>query len=153
MNKNILFLIIIALVAWSVNKSDETEALTAKNLTIITGADEHIFAVEHAQTYQQKQQGLMHREHLDEMAGMIFIYQQPRLISMWMKNTLIPLDMIFIDEQGIIRTIRKNTVPHSLESISSEVPVVAVLEINGGMSEKLNINKGDRVSYENTFTP
>ena len=77
---------------------------------------------------------------------MIFPFPQPRMASFWMRNTLIPLDMIFIRADGTIARIAAKTVPHSLEPVSSGEPVAAVLEIAGGRAAELGIGEGDRVS-------
>jgi len=87
------------------------------------------------------------------MNGMLFVHNRPTIISMWMKNTLIPLDMIFIDAAGIIIKIHDNAKPHSEDAITSEQPAKAVLEINGGLASSLNIQPGDKVIYADTFTP
>jgi uncharacterized membrane protein (UPF0127 family) len=89
----------------------------------------------------------MFRESLAPDAGMIFPFPEPRPASFWMKNTLIPLDMIFVREDGSIARIAVNTVPHSLDPVAVEEPVAAVLEIPGGRSLELGINEGDQVSW------
>lgn len=109
----------------------------------------HAFGVEIADTPQEQAQGLMGRTQMADDEGMIFLFgQSPRIISFWMKNTLIPLDMIFIKTDGTIAHIHANARPHDLTSISSQTPVVAVLEINGGLSARLGIAEGDRVVHE-----
>src|SRR3546814_13522615 len=90
----------------------------------------------------------MYRDHLAADAGMLFVYSQPRRVSMWMKNTLIPLDMLFIAPDGRIESIVKRAVPHSLATISSRGKVRAVLELNGGTVDRLGIRPGDRRSEE-----
>src|SRR3546814_14529348 len=79
--------------------------------------------------------------------SMLFVYSQPRRVSMWMKNTLIPLDMLFIAPDGRIESIVKRAVPHSLATISSRGKVRAVLELNGGTVDRLGIRPGDRVVH------
>lgn len=152
--KNILFVAFLAAFAWYSNGALKSLSPQERSsLSIHTSNDSHKFDIELAETFEQKQKGLMHRKHLDEMSGMLFLRSEPSVIDMWMKNTFIPLDMIFIDEEGVIRKIHQNAEPHSLESISSETEVVAVLELNGGLTQKLTINVGDKVSYDNKFTP
>ena len=108
----------------------------------------HRFTVELAADDEERRVGLMHRTHLPPDAGMIFDFgDEPRQLSMWMKNTLIPLDMAFIDEKGVIRRIAADTVPRSLESIPSGAAVIAVLEVNGGTFERLGVKEGDRVRH------
>jgi uncharacterized protein len=112
---------------------------------VATAAGEHLFRAELATTPVAQAQGLMFREHLDPDAGMLFLFDPPRRVAFWMKNTLIPLDMIFVDAAGRIVDIAARTEPHSLESQGPDLPVAAVLEINGGMAERLGIAIGDRV--------
>lgn len=111
------------------------------------GGERHGFQVELARTSSERAQGLMYRRSLDENAGMLFIYPRAQHISMWMKNTFIPLDMIFIDESGKIIRIAERTIPHSTQSIPSGGRAKAVLEINAGMSDRLGISEGDRVNH------
>ena len=118
------------------------------NLTIHSGAKTHAFVVEVARSPDQQEQGLMFRQSLGDSAGMIFPYDPPQVASFWMKNTLIPLDMIFIRQDGTIATIAENTVPMSLELVPSVEPVVAVLEIAGGRSAELGIKAGDKVNWQ-----
>ena len=94
----------------------------------------------------------MFREQLAPDAGMLFILPAPQTMSMWMKNTLIPLDMVFIGMDGRIVNVHERAVPHSLDTISSAGPVKGVLEIGGGMASKLGIRAGDRVVHE-AFQP
>lgn len=100
-----------------------------------------------AVTERQRQHGLMFVRQLPDDHGMLFIYDQPRHISMWMKNTFIPLDMLFIRADGVIDSIVTDTTPHSLDSIRAANPVVAVLELNAGSVERLGIKPGDRIIY------
>lgn len=89
----------------------------------------------------------MFRLDLPADQGMLFDFAKPVPVAMWMKNTYIPLDMIFIGEEGLIVKIAKDTEPHSLEAISSGQPVRAVLEINGGLSDRLGLGVGDRIVH------
>lgn len=116
-------------------------------LTIHSGARVHRFTVEVARTAEQQAQGLMHRQSLAPDRGMIFPYDPPQQTAFWMKNTLIPLDMIFIRADGTIARIAENTVPLSLEPVPSLEPVAAVLEIAGGRSTELGLKPGDRVDW------
>jgi len=124
------------------------ETFKVEPLTIETAAGgKYRFDVEMARTPAQMAQGLMFRNSLAPDAGMLFIHETDRVASMWMKNTLIPLDMVFIAADGRIADIRERAQPHSLETISSAVPVRAVLEIGGGMASRLGIRRGDRVLH------
>ena len=116
-------------------------------LTIRTSAGTHRFTVEVARTAEEQANGLMHRQSLAPDRGMLFPYDPPQLASFWMKNTLIPLDMIFIRPDGTIARIGANTVPLSLDPVPSLEPVAAVLEIAGGRSDELGIQPGDRVEW------
>jgi uncharacterized protein len=108
---------------------------------------EHRFRVEVARTPREQEQGLMFRKSLDPDGGMLFPMTPPRTASFWMKNTLIPLDMIFIRTDGAIAFIAANTVPYSREPVSAGVPVAAVLELRGGRAGELGLREGDRVSW------
>ena len=116
-------------------------------LTITTPKQSHRFNVEVARTEVQQERGLMFRDHLASDSGMIFPMNPPRSASFWMKNTLIPLDMIFIRADGSIARIAAQTVPYSLEPVSSGEPVAAVLEIAGGRAAALGIAEDDKVVW------
>ena len=117
-------------------------------LTIETVAGaRHDFAIELAERPDQQAQGLMYRRKLAADAGMLFVYSSSRLVSMWMKNTFIPLDMLFIAADGRIAKIVQRTVPRSLATITSDGPVMAVLELNGGTAARLKLAPGDRVLH------
>ena len=116
-------------------------------LTIESGGRSHRFTVEVARTPDEQARGLMYRERLGADEGMIFPFDFPRPASFWMRNTLIPLDMIFIREDGTIARIAANTVPLSEETVSSGELVIAVLELRGGRAAELGISEGDRVSW------
>ena len=107
----------------------------------------HRLAVELAVTGAQHAQGLMYRRSLAEDAGMLFLYNGAGMLSMWMKNTAIPLDMMFIAPDGRIVDIAERTVPYSLETISARVAASAVLEVNGGTVARLGVQPGDRVLH------
>jgi len=107
----------------------------------------HVFAVEMAYTPAEQAKGLMDRRELPEGQGMLFDFHHEQLTSFWMKNTYIPLDMIFIRGDGRILRIAENTVPLSEALIPSGGPVRAVLEVNGGTAKKLGIAPGDRVAH------
>jgi uncharacterized membrane protein (UPF0127 family) len=115
-------------------------------LTIETTGGSRHFSVELAIEPQQKEQGLMFRRNMAPDAGMLFDYARPEPVAMWMKNTLIPLDMLFIGSDGRVVNIRERAVPGSLDTIESAGPVRAVLELNGGTVARLGIKPGDKVS-------
>jgi len=116
-------------------------------LGIQTAAGNNRFAVELATTPEQREQGLMFRQHMAADAGMLFLYPADQLINMWMMNTLIPLDMIFISGDGRIIGVAERTVPMSTVTIPSGEPARAVLEVNGGTAARLRIKPGDRILY------
>ncbi len=102
-------------------------------------------SVEVAATPAAKTKGLMNREFLAPDGGMIFIFGQEQVSSFWMKNTLIPLDMIFLAGDGTIMHIHENAIPHDLTPISSQVPVFYGLELRGGTAERLDMQVGDYI--------
>jgi hypothetical protein len=128
---------------------DTASGLRVEEVIIQTAAgQQHRFNMEVAEKPIDIQIGLMHRTDMADDAGMIFLMgKSPQMTSFWMKNTLIPLDMIFVAADGRIAHIHENAVPQDLTSISSRYPVTAVIEINGGLSAKLGIRVGDRVKY------
>lgn len=117
-------------------------------LTITSGAKTHRFTVEVARSIEQQQNGMMNRASLAPDRGMLFPYAPPQAVSFWMKNTLIPLDLIFISPGGRILRIEENAVPYSLDQIPSGGPIEAVLELAGGRSAELGLKPGDRVDWQ-----
>jgi uncharacterized membrane protein (UPF0127 family) len=116
-------------------------------LQIQSGKALHTFDIWLAQTPAQQEQGLMFVRDLPENRGMLFLASTPRVFNMWMKNTYIALDMVFIGADGRIARIAERTVPHSLDIVSSGVPVTAILEIKGGEAARQALHAGDRVSW------
>lgn len=116
-------------------------------VTIATEDDAWMFTVEIADTEELRGRGLMFRQRLAEDRGMLFDFGEPRQVSMWMKNTLIPLDMLFIRKDGTIAYIAENTTPGSLDTIGVSEPVLAVLELAGGIARKRGIRAGDTVFH------
>ena len=121
--------------------------LQKSDLRIETADGFHHFRVFMVSTPDEMRLGLMHVSELPNDAGMLFTYGTNRRASMWMKNTLIPLDILFIKSDGTIANIHKNAEPLSLDSRPSDGLVFAALEINGGLSDQLGIRPGDRVSH------
>lgn len=105
------------------------------------------FRVEVADDPASRRRGLMHRHHMPCDEGMLFDYRRTRMVQMWMKNTFIPLDMLFIDAGGRIVHIVEQTEPHSTAIIDSTRPVRAVLEVNAGVVSAQDIRRGDRVHH------
>lgn len=116
-------------------------------LEIASKTGVHVFSVELADTPAARQKGLMFRKKLPDGRGMLFNFRQEQDVSFWMKNTYIPLDMIFIRGDGVISRIAENTKPLSTRLIPSDGPVLGVLEVIGGTCRRLGIASGDRVAY------
>ena len=117
-------------------------------LSIRTEDGRRDFIVEVAASSAQQAQGLMFRKQLAPDKGMIFPFPEDRVASFWMKNTVIPLDIIFIRRDGTIESIAANTTPYSLAPVSSNEPVATVLEIAGGRAAELSIAPGDTVTWQ-----
>lgn len=116
-------------------------------LEIITKSGVQVFSVEYAKTDDERAKGLMFRKELAEGAGMLFDFSPEQPVAMWMKNTYVSLDMIFIAGDGRIIRIAENTVPESLATIASGGPAKGVLEVVAGTAKKLGIRPGDRVAH------
>jgi len=117
---------------------------------VLSDSNQALFTVYLAETSAQRSRGLMFVRLLEETEGMLFLYKNPEQISMWMKNTYIPLDMVFIDADMTISSIHENATPHSTAIIDSSKKVSAVLELAGGSAKRLGINAGDQVIYPAT---
>lgn len=100
------------------------------------------FSVEVADDPAERSQGLMFRETMAKSSGMLFLYERPQHAVFWMKNTLIPLDMIFADATGLVRQVHANAIPHDETGIDGGTEILAILEINGGLAKKLGITEG-----------
>jgi len=135
----------IVVVLASARLMQPTLAAEQQTIEIASKSGVHVFSVELAVTDQERERGLMFRKQLPEGQGMLFDFKREQEVSMWMENTYIPLDMIFIRRDGRILRIAENTEPLSRAIISSGGPVLAVLEVIGGTAKKLGIAPGDRV--------
>ena len=146
-----LTFIAIAVFLFSALSSERASALAAseklERLVIRVSGREIKFNVEVARTPRQQRVGLMFRRSLPVDQGMLFIYPHQSIVKMWMKNTHISLDMVFIDSKGIVKKIVERTVPFSLSVISSGEGVRAVLELNGGTSNRIGLKRGDQVIH------
>jgi uncharacterized membrane protein (UPF0127 family) len=130
--------------------ADETLDEAFPHSNIVIEASEYAcyrFSVHLALQNAQQRRGLMHVRHLDEFAGMLFVYEEAGIHSMWMKNTFIPLDMLFIRGNGVIASVIANTEPQSLQPQSSGEAVNYVLELNAGTAERLRIQSGDHMLW------
>jgi uncharacterized membrane protein (UPF0127 family) len=136
--------LLIFLLLWSFSAAAQ---MPQEQVEIETAAGQRFnFSLEIATTPKQLEQGLMYRTDLPPMGGMLFLFPSEQInASFWMKNTLIPLDMLFIQSDGVIRKVYPNAKPQDLTSIPSGGPVRAVIELAGGQAEKLGIKAGDKV--------
>ncbi len=116
-------------------------------LKLITASGTHTLKIERAVTPEAQALGLMYRTELAPDSGMLFVHDKPRAVAMWMKNTYIPLDMVFLNADGTVHRIERKTEPQSLAMISSNGPVIAVLEIAGGAAERYGLKPGDKVRH------
>lgn len=112
-----------------------------------TATGDYAFTVEVVDTPETRAKGLMFRQSLAKDAGMLFDFQREQQTAFWMQNTFIPLDMIFIAPDGVVKTIHVNAKPHDTTSIPSQVPVQFVLEIPGGRSVEIGLKPGDRIEH------
>ena len=106
-----------------------------------------LFFVELATTPQERAQGLMFRQEMPRSHGMLFLFDPPQSVSFWMKNTLIPLDMIFVDRQGVVQRVHSNAIPGDLTGIPGGDNIYAVLEINGGLSRTFGLDAGSQMQH------
>ena len=125
----------------------KAQALATSPLTIQGGAKSHAFTVELANTVKQQDIGLMHRTELKADRGMLFNFQHEEVLHFWMRNTFIPLDMLFIRASGEVMAIFENTEPHSERGIGPNRPAQAVLELAGGTAARLGLKPGDVVKH------
>ena len=116
-------------------------------LTIHSASGDHAFNIEVVDTAESRAQGLMYRQELADDAGMLFDFLGEQKVSFWMRNTFIPLDMLFITADGVVKNIHVNARPHDPTGIPSDGPVQFVLEIPGGRSVELGIEAGDTVTH------
>ncbi len=138
---------IIALVLTLPTVAGSGRAAEPETVEIASKNGVHVFAVELARTDAERAKGLMFRKELPEGRGMLFDFQRDQDVAMWMQNTYISLDMLFIRSDGRILRIAENTKPLSTDIIPSGGPVKAVLEVIGGTARKLGIAPGDRVAH------
>jgi len=137
----------LALVASVFTSAAFAAVCDADKVTLRGAWGEAGFSVEVVDNDETRAQGLMFRESMPRFSGMLFVYDQPGHARFWMKNTLIPLDMLFLDENGVVTRIHENAIPGDLTSIDGGLGVLAVLEINGGVSKMLGIKVGSEVRH------
>ncbi len=125
--------------------SQKPQSLRTEPLAIVTPHGLAHLTVEIADTNESREIGLMCRTHMAPDRGMLFDFKQPQPVAFWMKNTLIPLDMVFIGEDGRIVSIARNAIPMDETPIPSAGPILGVLEIAGGRADQLRLQPGERV--------
>ena len=137
---------LLPMLACSAEPGDD-EGFPRSALEIRSASGRQWFNIRIADTEPRRELGLMYVTRLPSDEGMLFPEEQPQVMSMWMKNTLIPLDMLFIDTHGRIVCLLENAKPESLEILSCDKPVKAVLEIAGGEAQRRGIHVGDQVIH------
>lgn len=142
MIKKVKWLPLFLILAACQPKPPEREALQ-----VLSGGITHAFQVEIADDEQERETGLMNRDKLPTGQGMLFLFPDARERAFWMKNTHIPLDIIYISKSGEVISIQKNTMPMNETPLHSFGPAAAVLEINGGQADALGIKPGDRITH------
>ena len=128
-------------------KGDVVDFGKPVSMTIESKDSSHAFSVERAISLEQQARGMMFRESMDADTGMIFEFKEPKIATIWMKNTSIPLDILFVRSNGKILKIEHMAQPYKLRSASSEAVVAAVVEIKGGRAQELGIMPGDLVKH------
>jgi len=123
-------------------------ACSADSVSLRGDWGEARFTIELADTNKERAQGLMFRESMARQAGMLFVYEYPQRAVFWMKNTLIPLDMIFVDRTGRVTTVHHQAIPGDLTPIDGGHGVFAVLEINGGLARSYGITEGSELRHQ-----
>ena len=143
-----LFAVVFLLSCGELIPADPVKTLYRENLSIESNTGEkHHFHVELADSPEERSMGLMYRKEMGADEGMLFLYSQQQYVTMWMHNTFLPLDMIFISSDGKVMNIVERTVPQSKTTISSGMAVIAVLELNAGTVSKHGIRLGDQVNH------
>ena len=145
-----LFALLLLLVCVALPANAQTgpqPKLKLESLEILTKTGIRVFNVEMAETSEQQRIGLMFRKEVPDGEGMLFDFGPSRPVAMWMQNTIVSLDMIFIRADGTIANIAKGTTPYSLQAVESAGPVKAVLEIVAGAADRYGIVAGDKVSH------
>ena len=145
---NVLLALFLGLFALGPALAQDAVTFDRSTLNIETMDAVHSFEIEIATSDEQRARGLMFRNEMAPGAGMLFIYRRDRVLTMWMANTYLPLDMLFIGADGRIVRIAENTIPLSRTTISSRNRARAVLELNAGTARRLGIKAGDRVVYD-----
>ena len=123
----------------------QSQPTTTEPLEIVTASGRHAFAIEVMRTDEERARGLMFRRFMPQDRGMLFDFKREEQVAMWMKNTYIPLDMVFMDRSGKVVNVAQNAEPLSERIIPSGAPTCAVLELNAGVAKAIGLKAGDRV--------
>jgi hypothetical protein len=127
--------------------AQDSGSVRVEPLAIVTSSGRTVFETEIADTHELRARGLMFRRHLPSDRAMLFDFKQTRHVMMWMKNTYVSLDMVFIHADGRITKIAENTVPMSEDIIDSGQPVAFVLELAAGTAKRIGLKPGDRIEH------
>ncbi len=141
--------LVILLVALTVGRGT---AAAAESLEFVTATGAHRFEIEVARTEREREVGLMYRRSMPRDHGMLFTFPSEQPVSMWMKNTYIPLDMVFVSRKGRVTSVARDAVPMSEKIIPSGPPAFAVIELNAGAARAIGLDVGDQVRYP-SFKP
>jgi uncharacterized membrane protein (UPF0127 family) len=133
--------------------AETSAALPSETIVIDTRHGQAKFKVEIAADLASQERGLMFRKAMDPDAGMLFVFARPQFVSFWMKDTYIPLDIVFVRADGVISSIKSNASPMSTSRIPSDEAVVVVIELNSGRTHDLDIEPGNRVHASMLTTP
>jgi uncharacterized membrane protein (UPF0127 family) len=145
--KKFYFILLIIFDLIEIRGAHTSELFSLSSLEIRSGDEVHHFTIEMAETFRQRAQGLQYRKSMAPDRGMLFNFRKPVPVSMWMKNTYVSLDILFISEHGKIINIAQNTEPLSLRPINAMGPVKGALELLAGTVNQLNIKVGDMVFH------
>ncbi len=145
---SLIFILLAVPALAQTSKDDVVDFGQPVPLTIVSEDSSHTFMIERAVSLDQQARGMMFRESMDPDSGMLFEFDQPKIATIWMKNTPLPLDILFVRSNGKILKIEHMAQPYKLRSASSEAIVAAVLELQGGRSKELGIMPGDLVQHE-----
>ena len=140
------FAVVVATAAFAI-RAGAQDVCDPGTLDIRSDAGSVRFGVEVVDTVEERAVGLMNRPELAQFAGMLFVYPSPQSVSFWMKNTMIPLDMVFADETGTVQRIHAEAIPYDLTGIPGGPGIQYVLEINGGLAEDLGLAPGAEIRH------
>jgi len=147
MTRIVAALLLLAGIAASPAGGQDAPLAKIEPVTVATDLGATMFTAEIADSEPLRERGLMFRQRLPEDRAMLFDFEAPRAVAMWMKNTLIPLDMVFIRNDGVVAYVAEMTVPGSLDAVGVQEPIRAVLEVAGGTAQRIGLRSGDRVYH------